>query len=83
MHTTGRNPEWISMTMNTGETWSVISDFVPNRQTQRILHMKTHIPARIARVEQPQPHKKSNMKFGHLDSTDKKIHSILSIEIRI
>jgi hypothetical protein len=64
-------------------TWSVISSFVPTRQTQRILSMKTHITARIARVAEPRPRTHNNKKVGHLDSKDKKIHSILAIEFRI
>jgi hypothetical protein len=45
--------------------------------------MKTHITGRIPGVAEPRPHTKNNMKVGHLDSKDKKIHSILSIEFRI
>jgi hypothetical protein len=65
------------------ETWSVISSFVPTSQTQRILEMKTKITARNTRVAEPRPDTKNNMKVGHLDIKNKKIHSILSIEFRI
>lgn len=65
-------------------TWSVISSFFfPTRQTQRIHYMKTHINARIARVAQPQPRTQSNTKVGHLDTKDKKNHSILAIEFHV
>jgi len=64
-------------------TWSVISSFFPTRQTQRILYMKTHINARIAGVAEPRPRPQSNTKVGHLDSKDKKTHSILAIEFRV
>jgi len=45
--------------------------------------MKTNITARIRRVAEPRPDTKNNTNVGHLDSKNKKIHSILSIEFRI